>query len=180
MSMATINGYEVIQGTSGAPKEVPKEQELGPLQKEFRKIFSGGETPKEVPKDPWHSTRLGPSTFKTHRIGDEFPVERDPNGKPLNEPGAKADANKPLAGVLHDFALALQSVALVGSYGAKKYSRGGWQQVPDASTRYFDAMWRHLLASRHEEIDPESGLSHFAAVCWNVLAIEELNQRAKL
>ena len=136
MSMATINGYEVIQGTSGAPK------------------------------DPWHNIRLR--------------QESDPNNLDPHEPGAKLDSGKPLTGVLHDFALALQSVALVGSYGAAKYSRGGWQQVPDASTRYFDAMWRHLLASRHEEIDPESGLSHFAAVCWNVLAIEELNQRAKL
>lgn len=105
--------------------------------------------------------------------------EIDPNGFGQHQPGAKLDAHKPMAGVLHDFALALQAVALVGDFGAKKYSRGGWQHVPNGKERYADAFWRHLLASRHEELDPDSGLAHAAHQAWNALAVLELQLREK-
>lgn len=135
----------------------------------------------------WH--RLGEEDPKTLVVEPPFvkakeligtslkPKEVDPHGKSLHEPGAKADLGKCKAGVLHDFALALQAVADVGTMGAAKYSRGGWQSVPGAEERYFDAMWRHLLASRHEELDRDSQLPHFAHFCWNALAIMELRKR---
>ena len=103
--------------------------------------------------------------------------EFDPTGAEAHEPGAKLDGGKTLAGVLSDFSLALQAVAEVGTHGARKYSRGGWQSVPDALTRYKDAEWRHLLKSRHEEYDPDSGLLHDAHKAWNVLAQLELRLR---
>lgn len=106
-------------------------------------------------------------------------TERDPNGLDSHQPGTKLDANKPMAGVLHDFSLALGAVALVGDFGAKKYSRGGWQHVPNGQERYTDAFWRHLLASRHEELDPDSGMAHAAHLAWNALAALELQLRAK-
>lgn len=106
--------------------------------------------------------------------------ESDPHGKSPHIPGAKLDQGKCVAGVLHDFALGLQAVADVGHFGANKYTRGGWQSVPDAETRYFDAMWRHLLKSRHEELDQDSGLPHLAHLAWNVLAVLELQGRSKL
>ena len=68
-------------------------------------------------------------------------------------------------------------MAEVGTHGARKYSRGGWQSVPDALTRYKDAEWRHLLKSRHEEYDQDSGLLHDAHKAWNVLAQLELRLR---
>lgn len=107
-------------------------------------------------------------------------AESDPSGIPLHTPGAKADAGKCMAGVLHDFSLALRAVADVGDMGARKYTRGGWQEVPRGEERYFDALWRHLLRSRHEELDPESGLSHFDHMAWNLLAVIELRERRKL
>lgn len=103
--------------------------------------------------------------------------ELDPNGLDPHQPGAKLDAHKPMAGVLHDFSLALMAVAAVGDFGAKKYSRGGWQHVPNGEDRYFDAFWRHLLASRHEDLDPDSGLLHAAHQAWNALAVLELRLR---
>jgi len=106
--------------------------------------------------------------------------ESDPNGKPLHTPGAKADAGKCAAGVLSDFALGLQAVADVGDFGARKYTRGGWQSVPNAEERYFDAAWRHLLKARHEELDKDSGLPHLAHLAWNLLAVLELQGRSKL
>ena len=91
--------------------------------------------------------------------------------------GHKDDTGKPAAGVLIDFSQALEQVAEVGTYGALKYARGNWLQVNNAIERYYDAMWRHLLASGRETCDPESGHTHLAHVAWNILAVLELSAR---
>lgn len=106
-------------------------------------------------------------------------VPQDPHGTPQHAPGAKLDAGKQAASLLLDFSRALSAVAEVSSYGAVKYSRGGWQHVPDGITRYRDAEWRHLLKEREEECDPESGLPHSFHRAWNVLAVLELELRAE-
>jgi hypothetical protein len=112
------------------------------------------------------------------KCGLSFPnPETDPNGLKPGEPGAKLDDGKVMAGVLADFSLALNEVAKVGTYGAAKYSRGGWQSVPNGQERYMDAFWRHLLAMRHEKVDPPSGLLHISQIAWNCLATMELMLR---
>ena len=103
--------------------------------------------------------------------------ELDPTGRKPGDPGAKLDAGKVLAGVLGDFPRALLMVANVGTFGANKYSRGGWQSVPDGEQRYTDAMWRHLLAEKINPIDSDSGLPHAAQTAWNALARLELALR---
>lgn len=105
--------------------------------------------------------------------------EIDPTGRDAHQPGAKLDAGKTLAGVLNDFSLALMAVADVGTFGAVKYTRGGWQTVPHAITRYNDAGWRHKLKSRTELYDSDSGLMHKAHEAWNILAELELVLRAQ-
>lgn len=100
--------------------------------------------------------------------------ETDPLGIGQHAPGAKMDEGKTLAGVLSDFSHALMAVAEIGTFGANKYSRGGWQSVPDGVTRYTDALWRHLLKERHEAIDKDSDLKHAAHLAWNALARLEL------
>ena len=99
----------------------------------------------------------------------------------LHVPGAKDDKTKPMAGVLLDFSRALQIVVDVGTYGAKKYTRRGWEHVEDAETRYLDAMMRHLLAMDVDPdgLDKETGLPHLAHVAWNALAVLELQARRK-
>jgi hypothetical protein len=104
-------------------------------------------------------------------------TEADPNGVPANQPGAKLDLGKAEASLLEDFGLALLEVAKVGTFGAKKYSRGGWQQVPESVYRYGNALWRHLLRRRYEEIDPDSGLAHDAHLAWNALSRLEIRIR---
>lgn len=91
--------------------------------------------------------------------------------------GVKHDTGKPLAAILGDFPHALEAIVAVGTYGANKYTRRGWEIVPDAEQRYADAFWRHLLKSCYEDIDPESGLSHKWHAAWNLLAILELEAR---
>jgi hypothetical protein len=105
-------------------------------------------------------------------------VEQDPTGRKPSDPGAKLDQGKPLAAVLMDFSHALQQVVAVGTYGANKYSRGGWVSVPDGEQRYLDAAWRHLLAAKPEGSDPDTHLDHLAHAAWNLLAVLELRHKS--
>lgn len=92
--------------------------------------------------------------------------------------GEKHDQGKIKAGVIIDFGLALMAVAEVGTFGIEKYKlRGGWSSVPDGIQRYEDAMWRHLIKSRYERLDDDSGLLHEAHFVWCALARLELKFR---
>ena len=106
-----------------------------------------------------------------------WPREKDPNGINQHQPGAKLDDGKILAAILGDFSRALEEVAKVGTAGAKKYTRGGWQSVDNGPQRYLDAMWRHLLKSNQEAVDADTGCLHLAQVVWNALASLELSLR---
>lgn len=108
----------------------------------------------------------------------QFRIEADPTGRAPGDPGAKLDAGKPLAALLMDFSQALRQVVDIGTYGAQKYSRGGWQHVPDAEQRYLDAAWRHMLAAGPEGADRDTGFDHLAHAAWNLLAVLELRGRA--
>lgn len=103
----------------------------------------------------------------------------DPNGIGQHEPGAKLDNGKAKCSLLIDFGRALVAVSEVGTYGAAKYTRGGWQHVPDGQNRYTDALLRHLLGEQVEVRDPETELLHAAHVAWNALARLELLLRER-
>lgn len=100
--------------------------------------------------------------------------EGDPHGLDQHEAGAKLDAGKPDASLLLMFGHALSAVAEVGTFGARKYTRGGWQSVPNGRHRYTAAMLRHVLKENYEADDPDSGLLHAAHAAWNSLARLEL------
>jgi hypothetical protein len=101
-------------------------------------------------------------------------IETDPDGLDTKEPGAKLDANKPMAGLLGQFGLALLEVAKVSTFGAQKYSIGGWQKVENGAQRYDNALMRHWLKEYTEPLDLDSNLLHAAHVAWNALAKLEL------
>ena len=66
---------------------------------------------------------------------------------------------------------ALEQVAMVSTYGAKKYAPKNWERGMSWS-RMFGSMMRHLTARmRGERLDPESGLPHLAHVAWNAIAL---------
>lgn len=117
--------------------------------------------------------------------GSEYYVEIDPYGKPLNVPGAKADAGKVRMGLMTSgFARALRAVAEITTHGANKYTPGGWRLVKDGYERYYDAQERHQNAhDRGERIDPDFNCYHLAHEAWNSLAKLELflmeEERAK-
>lgn len=86
--------------------------------------------------------------------------------------GVKHDKGKP------EFRLipqqALEDVAKVMSYGAKKYAPDNWRKVPNGHDRYLDAALRHINAHLRGDVsDDESGLPHLAhAVCSLMMAME--------
>lgn len=105
--------------------------------------------------------------------------ETDPTGKGIHEHGAKTDAGKPQCSLLLMFGAALRAVAEVGTFGAIKYTRGGWQGVPDGINRYTDALLRHLLTEQYEQYDSDLPVMHAAQVAWNALARLELMIRSE-
>ena len=108
-------------------------------------------------------------------------TEHDPTGRDAHAPGAKLDAGKTLpALVLGAFTPAIMEVVGVGTDGARKYTPNGWLSVPDASARYMEALWRHLLSHMGGEVkDPQSGHRHMAHVAWNALAYLTLTFKRK-
>ena len=105
--------------------------------------------------------------------------EADPDGLTSDTPGAKMDQGKPKCSqILGMFARALWEVSKVGTFGADKYSMGGWKHVEDGIHRYANARARHgLLRAMGETNDPDSGLLHLAHEAWNALAVLELYLR---
>ena len=56
----------------------------------------------------------------------------------------KHDQSKPRASLLPKGAV--NAAIRVLEFGAKKYALDNWKTVPDAKTRYYDAMQRHIDA----------------------------------
>jgi hypothetical protein len=85
--------------------------------------------------------------------------------------GVKHDQEKPDFSLLSPFAL--EEVAKVMTYGAKKYSANNWRGG-FKYTRILAAVMRHLNAYQKGELkDPETGLSHLAhASCGLMMLLE--------
>ena len=98
-----------------------------------------------------------------------------------HQPGAKIDQGKVRMHLITGgMARAITEVAKVATFGAAKYTDGGWTSVPDGFRRYEDAQQRHA-AARHmnETHDQESQLPHLAHEAWNALAKLDLYLREK-
>jgi len=82
----------------------------------------------------------------------------------------KFDGEKPRMDLLD--AQALEGLAAVLTFGAKKYAAHNWRKGI-SNSRLIAALLRHLFAiARGEETDPESGLPHIDHVgcCWMFLS----------
>ena len=87
----------------------------------------------------------------------------------------KYDAGKPRYSLVPP--KALEGVAKVLTFGAKKYEANSWQLMEDTS-RYMDALMRHIEAVRQGEThDTDSGLQHMAHVATNAMFLFEFIER---
>jgi len=86
--------------------------------------------------------------------------------------GRKDDSGKPDYSLIPPFAI--DALARVLTFGAKKYSRDNWRKVPDAKNRYIAAALRHVFAyARGEKLDDESSEHHLAhAMCCLAFIVE--------
>lgn len=105
--------------------------------------------------------------------------ETDPYGLDQHAKGAKLDNGKPEPEIIQrGFARAISAVVDVGTYGAHKYTRDGWAEVPDGIRRYTNALYRHLSSEHKGEcLDRDTGYMHAAHAAWNALARLELMLR---
>lgn len=89
-------------------------------------------------------------------------------------PGSKYDDAKP------DWSLvqwrALDKYVRVLTFGATKYARDNWRQVPNLRHRYLAAALRHVAAyAVGESKDKESGEHHLAhAICCLMFVLEDI------
>ena len=103
--------------------------------------------------------------------------QKDPDGKDAHTGGAKLDAGKPKICIFFDeyFPHAIEAVTQISTFGAIKYSPGGWKTVPDGYDRYTEAMRRHYSAvCKGEMFDDETKLPHDYQIAWNALARLEI------
>lgn len=106
-------------------------------------------------------------------------AEKDPLGFEQHQSGAKLDSGKlEVSLVFEGFPRALLEVAKVATFGANKYTRNGWMEVPDGEYRYKNAEGRHKLFRMIEgDYDSDSGFLHEAHELWNKMAALELKLR---
>lgn len=99
----------------------------------------------------------------------------EPRGDYAGDTGSKDDAEKPRTDLLP--VAALEEVAHVMTFGAKKYAPYNWQGL--SVSRLYGAALRHLWAWwRGEDADPETGRSHLAhAACCVLMALDQMLAR---
>lgn len=93
-------------------------------------------------------------------------------------PGMKYDQEKPMYNLLPPNAI--DDMAKVMTFGAKKYEPNSWQRVENGLERYRAALLRHTFAmQRGEVLDPESGLPHSAHAMCCAAFINELEEKGR-
>lgn len=112
---------------------------------------------------------------------DKLNIEVSPDGIDQHSPGAKLDHGKCDVGLLFEsFPNALFAVAQVATFGANKYTRGGWKEVNGGLIRYAAAEGRHkLYRYQGQARDKDSGLPHRYHEVWNALAQLEFTLKDK-
>lgn len=172
------------------PGEAVRVSPVGNTTKNYTADFYNSSDPSTIPmdtsiafKDVSRPLYLSESVTVQSGTPVTFPpVEADPSGGSLNEPGKKADAGKLLPWLFFSgFANALEKVADVTTLGAKKYTPNGWATIANGPGRYMEAAMRHLIyLGQGEKFDDGQGgigTLHKAQIIWNLLASLELELR---
>lgn len=108
---------------------------------------------------PYMDDKIYPGEGYLRQLQDSMIVQSKPSGM-------KFDQDKPRMDLLDP--IALEGLAAVLTFGAKKYAAHNWRGGLTYS-RLFAALLRHTFAIlRGERIDPESGLPHVDHIgcCW--------------
>jgi hypothetical protein len=148
-------------------KTAPRPITLAKAQRDYSKHLSRGASAREAVSVP-AIVPLGQKAFGEARVGDGA------NG------ARKMDVGKApvVCGFIAYFPRAMNAVALVSEYGARKYNDGeyktDWQKVPNGFNRYSDGIGRHMTKAAIERYDDESQIAHLAHLAWNAMAALEI------
>jgi hypothetical protein len=108
----------------------------------------------------------------THLATCPFGVDKAPVG------GLKFDGGKPRFSLLRfGCARALEGVARVLTFGARKYAAHSWREVDEGIDRYssaFERHWNEMGKHGLDSRDVESGELHIDHVVTNALFLSEL------
>lgn len=117
---------------------------------------------KRDPKEGWVEEAMG-------RMAAEGIVPVNIKNEILAK-GGRDDSEKTRFDLLEPYAL--EQLAKVFTFGARKYADNNWLDRPMAWSRILASLHRHLNKFQQgEEIDPETGLSHAAHIAWNAMAL---------
>lgn len=138
------------EGYGLRPPGYPEQKNTYICEKCGRPLKANGECP--VHSLAWFVGK--PLSSRGVDEGDENPQKRD-SGK------LRYDLIPPIAA---------KALAVVLTYGAKKYSVDNWRGVEDFHARYTAALYRHIEAWRSGELyDQESGIHHLAHALCNLV-----------
>lgn len=74
----------------------------------------------------------------------------------------------------------VEDVVDILTFGAEKYAPNNWQKVDNAKSRYLAATFRHLVSwIKGDKTDKESGKSHLAHACCNILFLMWFDRHQK-
>lgn len=175
-----LNKYEQLDGEKKATKEEIEEYRKELEMWEDKKYEETQQTQTEQP----HRETLE----ETRKWIEEQEKQYKDNAQPQDTTDytIKYDQNKPK---LSQFPReAMEAVAEVMEYGARKYGSGTWSRVE--AQRYVDAAARHLYAMQDidengrecinlSKIDEESGLEHLYHLACNVVYAVAIYRRTK-
>lgn len=100
--------------------------------------------------------------------------EQPESWRSMDNQGVKFDAAKPRLDLIPTGPL--MELGKLYAFGAEKYAPHNWRKGMEWH-RVIGALLRHAhLYNGGETTDPETGLSHMAAVAWNALALLEYEQ----
>ena len=117
---------------------------------------------------------------KLDGIPSAITLAKDPFLHQENIKDMKFDQGKLLAAIpFEDFPDAIKELIKVCTFGAQKYARSSWKDVPNGMQRYNDARARHFIdvklgITSEKETDEESNIDHLAHEAWNCLALLQL------
>lgn len=111
--------------------------------------------------------------YEKPSLSEKYHVNSDKNAVPESESGDKPQDMKFDGDKIRMELLpfnALEAVAEVLTFGAKKYEANSWQSLDNAEERYKGALLRHFTAlQKGALLDSESGLSHAAHMACDAL-----------
>lgn len=94
--------------------------------------------------------------------------------------GMRFNTGKPPVwkGFVNYFPRAMERVAFVSEFGAKKYAWDNWQSIDNWENNIRDSLARHLVnQGKGQLLDKETGLLEAAHLAWNAMAyLEKLAQ----